>query len=85
MIDIAVCIAVVWLWFSKFSAKKRLAASVILVAYCIFAGLLAHQNGSTGFAVFLLIAGIFNALAAHRWLGLAYPDKRSTDGKDDTV
>jgi len=85
MIDIIVLTVVLFLWLHKSSAKKKLVASVILIGYCIYAGLFAHANGSTGLAVFFIVVGMFNVIAAHRWLGIAYPDKRLTDGKDDSV
>ena len=85
IIDVFVFGAVMLLWVTKFSAKKRLLASTIVVGYCIHTGLYAHVNDDTGFAVLFLIGGIINAFVAYTWLGRAYPDRRLTDGKNDSV
>ena len=85
IIDIFAFVAVILLWVTKFSFKKRLLANIIILGYCVYIGLYAHSNGHIGVAVFFLIIGVFNIFATYTWLGLAYPDKRLTNGKNDPV
>ncbi len=84
-IDYILFIAIILLYITKFSAKKRLLGSVLLSGYCVYVGLHAHADGKTGIAVFLLIGGVLNTIVAYMWLGRAYPDKRLTDGKNDSI